>query len=65
MGDHLKGGCTMKKKITIGILAHVDVGKTTLGEALLHASGKIRTFSPFWCFSHCLEILLNYFLKTY
>ena len=47
MGDHLKGGCTMKKKITIGILAHVDVGKTTLGEALLHASGKIRTFSPF------------------
>ena len=37
----------MKKKITIGILAHVDVGKTTLGEALLHASGKIRTFSPF------------------
>ena len=33
----------MKKKITIGILAHVDAGKTTLGEALLYTSGKIRT----------------------
>ena len=33
----------MKKKLTIGILAHVDAGKTTLSEALLYASGKIRT----------------------
>ncbi len=33
----------MKKKITIGILAHVDAGKTTLSEALLFASGRIRT----------------------
>ena len=33
----------MKNKITIGILAHVDAGKTTLSEALLYASGKIRT----------------------
>ncbi len=33
----------MKKKITIGILAHVDAGKTTLCEALLYISGKIRT----------------------
>ena len=33
----------MKKKLTIGILAHVDAGKTTLGEALLYVSGKIRT----------------------
>ncbi|MBQ8497516.1 MAG: NYN domain-containing protein [Clostridia bacterium] len=32
----------MKKKITIGILAHVDAGKTTLSEALLFLSGKIR-----------------------
>ena len=33
----------MKKKVTIGILAHVDAGKTTLSEALLYTSGKIRT----------------------
>lgn len=33
----------MKKKLTIGILAHVDAGKTTLGEALLYVSGRIRT----------------------
>ena len=32
----------MKKKLTIGILAHVDAGKTTLSEALLFLSGKIR-----------------------
>ena len=39
----MKGGGTVKKKITIGILAHVDAGKTTLSEALLYASGRIRT----------------------
>ena len=33
----------MRKKLTIGILAHVDAGKTTLSEALLYLSGKIRT----------------------
>ena len=33
----------MKKKLTIGILAHVDAGKTTLSEALLYVSGKLRT----------------------
>lgn len=32
----------MRKKLTIGILAHVDAGKTTLSEALLYLSGKIR-----------------------
>lgn len=32
----------MKKKLTIGILAHVDAGKTTLSEALLYLCGKIR-----------------------
>ena len=38
-----KRGERMKKKLTIGILAHVDAGKTTLSEALLYLSGKIRT----------------------
>ena len=30
------------KKITAGVLAHVDAGKTTLSEALLYYSGEIR-----------------------
>ena len=31
-----------KKNITIGLLAHVDAGKTTLSEAILYATGQIR-----------------------
>ncbi len=31
------------KKLTVGILAHVDAGKTTLSEHLLYLSGCIRT----------------------
>ena len=30
------------KKLTIGILAHVDAGKTTLSEGLLYESGVLR-----------------------
>ena len=30
------------KKVVVGILAHVDAGKTTLSEGLLYTSGKIR-----------------------
>lgn len=32
----------MKKRITFGVLAHVDSGKTTLSEAILFNSGKTR-----------------------
>lgn len=32
----------MKKHLTLGILAHVDAGKTTLSEGLLYLSGAIR-----------------------
>ena len=32
----------MRKKLTVGILAHVDAGKTTLSEALLYRAGKLR-----------------------
>ena len=30
------------KQITLGILAHVDAGKTTLAEAILYATGRLR-----------------------
>ncbi|MBQ1242041.1 MAG: GTP-binding protein, partial [Oscillospiraceae bacterium] len=32
----------MKKKIVLGILAHVDAGKTTLSEGLLYTCGALR-----------------------
>lgn len=32
------------KKITLGIVAHVDSGKTTLSEAMLYRTGVIRSF---------------------
>lgn len=31
-----------RKKLVIGILAHVDAGKTTLAESMLYLSGIIR-----------------------
>lgn len=32
----------MKKKIVLGILAHVDAGKTTLSEGMMYLSGSLR-----------------------
>ena len=32
----------MKKKIVLGILAHVDAGKTTLSEGMLYLCGSLR-----------------------
>lgn len=40
MGE--KGPEKMKKHICVGLLAHVDAGKTTLSEALLYTGGAIR-----------------------
>ena len=36
-------GETKMKTLTIGILAHVDAGKTTLSEAMLYRAGMLRT----------------------
>ena len=33
----------VRRYMTLGILAHVDAGKTTLSESILYLSGKIRT----------------------
>lgn len=33
----------MNNRLTVGILAHVDAGKTTLAESILYLSGNIRT----------------------
>lgn len=37
--EELKGG---KKNICIGLLAHVDAGKTTLSEEMLHRTGVLE-----------------------
>ena len=31
-----------KKQFCLGLIAHVDAGKTTLSEAMLYLSGKIK-----------------------
>ena len=37
------------KHVSIGLLAHVDAGKTTLSESLLYASGRIRKIGRASC----------------
>lgn len=41
--EELKGG---KKNICIGLLAHVDAGKTTLSEEMLHRTGVLEQAGP-------------------
>jgi len=38
-----KGGFSVSEQLNVGLLAHVDAGKTTLSEALLYVSGARRT----------------------
>ena len=50
----------MKKRIVLGIFAHVDAGKTTLSEALLYHAGALRTpgrvdHGNAYLDTHCLE----------
>ena len=33
-----------QKRMTVGLLAHVDAGKTTLAEGILYLTGSIRAF---------------------
>lgn len=37
-----EGRCALLKNIVMGIIAHVDAGKTTLSEAMLYKSGAIK-----------------------
>ena len=41
-GSAGKRGGRVAAQAVIGLLAHVDAGKTTLAEAMLHVSGAIR-----------------------
>ena len=43
-----------KKRICIGILAHVDAGKTTLSEGLLYLCGEIRKLGRMNDVDRCL-----------
>ena len=39
-----QGSHQTEKRLCVGLLAHVDAGKTTLSEAMLYQAGVIRAF---------------------
>ncbi len=41
-GPFFMGEQKRKKNISVGLLAHVDAGKTTLAESIMYLSGSIR-----------------------
>ncbi len=58
--NRVKGGRFVKEALCIGLLAHVDAGKTTLSEALLYTSGARRTLGRVdhgdsWLDTHAIE----------
>ena len=49
----------------VGILAHVDAGKTTLSEALLYTTGKIKKLGRVdWRNTYLDTPLIPYFLRS-
>ena len=44
------------KKLTTGILAHVDAGKTTLSEGMLYKSGTLRKLGAVYKWTSYLDI---------
>ena len=51
-----------KRRAVVGILAHVDAGKTTLSEAMLYTSGAIRSLGRV---DHGTAFLDNFALERY
>ena len=58
------------KKLALGILAHVDAGKTTLAEGILYQTGQIRKSRSQGCVSghrgaaHWYQTPLHFYLQT-
>ena len=63
-GAFFMGRKNPAKNINIGLLAHVDAGKTTLSEALLYATGQIRINETLPPFVNLGKLGLNYGLQA-
>ena len=51
------------KKLALGILAHVDAGKTTLAEGILYQTGQIRK-AGYRGAAHWYQTPLHFYLQT-